>query len=274
MSRRTLLSTLVVLGSVVAASVVLADQGRRPSPQPRPRPPVVVRGEVFVGGYFYDPVFGPYPWWPHTGYPYWYFPRYDERAFIRIKVEPDHAAVYVDGFFAGVVDDFDGLFDGLPLTPGGHTLVFYLDGYRTLRRNLYVPPGASFSVRELMEPLRPGEANEPPTVVPPVPEPPAGSYRVPLSKPPSSAASEGGALALPMGPHGTLDLSVQPVNAMVIVDGERWASSDGTHFNIQLRVGTHRVEVTEAGYQRFITDVVVREGETSKLNVTLTPGLR
>jgi hypothetical protein len=25
---------------------------------------------VFIGGYFYDPFFGPYPWWPLEAYPY------------------------------------------------------------------------------------------------------------------------------------------------------------------------------------------------------------
>lgn len=44
--------------------------GRRPpSPHPGGRPVVagprvsIVRGQVvFIGGYFYDPFFGPYPW--------------------------------------------------------------------------------------------------------------------------------------------------------------------------------------------------------------------
>jgi hypothetical protein len=35
---------------------------------------VVVRGHVFIDGYFYDPLYGPYPWWPRTACPYWYFP--------------------------------------------------------------------------------------------------------------------------------------------------------------------------------------------------------
>jgi hypothetical protein len=273
MSRRALLGSLIVLASVVTASFVLAEQGRRAPPPQHPRPAVVVRGEVFVGGYFYDPIFGPYPWWPRAGYPYWYFPRYDERAYIRMKVTPDDAAVYVDGFFAGVVDDFDGVFDGLPLTPGGHTLVFYLEGFRTLRRNLYVPPGASFSVREVMEPLRDGEASDPPTLLPPVPTPPPGTYRLPQTAAPSISA-EAGPAVLPIGPYGTLDLRVQPATATVLIDNEKWASSDGTHFVVHLRAGTHRIEVAEPGYQRFITEVVLKDGETTTLNVTLVPGLR
>jgi hypothetical protein len=34
----------------------------------------------------------------------------------------------VDGFYAGIVDDFNGVFQSLPLTPGGHTVVLYVEG--------------------------------------------------------------------------------------------------------------------------------------------------
>jgi hypothetical protein len=35
--------------------------------------------------------------------------------------------VYVDGFYPGIVDDFNGVvFQALPLTPGGHTIILYL----------------------------------------------------------------------------------------------------------------------------------------------------
>ena len=39
---------------------------RHPTP---PAPAVAARAHVFVGGYFYDPFFGPYPWWHRTAYP-------------------------------------------------------------------------------------------------------------------------------------------------------------------------------------------------------------
>ena len=141
MLRRLVVWTLVLVWSALSADLLLADQGRRRTPDPpRPKPQIVVRGEVFIGGYFYDPVYGTYPWWPRNVYPHWYYPRYDSRAYVRMSVTPDEAAVYVDGFYAGVVDDFDGVFDGLPLSPGGHTITFYLDGYRTVRHNIYVQP--------------------------------------------------------------------------------------------------------------------------------------
>src|SRR3982074_77057 len=58
------------------------------------------RGVVFVGGYFYDPFFGPYPWWGPGAYSYPYFPVYDDRAQVRVLVTPKEAAVYVDGSHA------------------------------------------------------------------------------------------------------------------------------------------------------------------------------
>ena len=62
---------LLVMGSLSAATQRRAVP-RHPTP---PAPAVAVRGHVFVGGYFYDPFFGPYPWWHRTAYPYWLLPR-------------------------------------------------------------------------------------------------------------------------------------------------------------------------------------------------------
>jgi hypothetical protein len=107
--------------------------GERARPAPKSQARVVVRGPVFVGGYFYDPLYGPYPWWPRTGYPHWYVPIYDQRADLRVKVTPKDSAVYVDGFYAGLVDEFDGVFQALPLPPGGHRVLLYRPGYRSER---------------------------------------------------------------------------------------------------------------------------------------------
>jgi hypothetical protein len=146
--------------------------------------PPVVRGEVvFVGGYYYDPFFGPYPWWAPVAYPRAYFPVYDDRAQLRVVVTPREAAVLVDGFFAGIVDDFDGLFERLPLPPGGHDIALYLEGYRTEHKNLYLQPGTTFRLELSMERLVSNERSELPEVAPAVPPPPPGSYR-PARRPP------------------------------------------------------------------------------------------
>src|SRR5207245_6501194 len=67
---------------------------------------------VLAGGYFYDPFWydpwyggfaGPWGWYP----PYRYYNVGPESA-IRFDVKPNNAEVYVDGYYAGIVDDFDG----------------------------------------------------------------------------------------------------------------------------------------------------------------------
>jgi hypothetical protein len=79
---------------------------------------------------------------------------------------------------------------------------------------------------------------------------------------------------VPMTAVGTHELRVQPPTATVVIDGQRWMSSDGAHFVVQLPVGTHRLDVSELGYQQFIRDVQVRDGETVVLNVALVPAVR
>jgi hypothetical protein len=227
---------------------------------------------VFVGGYFYDPYFGPYPWWHRTAYPYWYFPVFDSRAQLHLRVAPEpaeEAAVYVDGFYAGVVDDFNGVFQGLPLTPGGHGVTLYLEGYRTIRRNVYLSPGSTFDLRETMQPLPPGEVAEPPEVVPPVPPPPAGTYRPPVT-PPRSPLPPAAPATSSTG-VGTLDLRVEPADIEVRIDGQPWLSADEGHFVVQLSPGTHRLELRKTGTFMLATDVGISQGETNTLEFKLKP---
>lgn len=265
-------TTATVLGVVAMciATAGAADAQRRAAPRP-PAPPrhdVIVRGHVFVGGYFYDPMFGPYPWWSRAAYPYWYFPIYDRRADVRIQVTPKEAGVYVDGFYAGVVDDFDGVFQTLPLPPGGHTIVVYLEGYRTSRYNVYLHPGSTFKVRDVMPRLAAGAASEPPPVAPALPPPPPGSYTTPRMP---ARGAPGEPPILQASGFGTLDLRVQPGTADIVIDGQRWISSDEGHMLVQVPAGMHRVEIDKSGYRRYAADIEVREGEMTPLNVSLMP---
>jgi hypothetical protein len=85
-------ATLSALVSLLMLPAAVGAQRRAvPRHPPHPQPAVAVRGHVFIGGYFYDPYFGPYPWWPRTAYPYWYVPIYDRHAEVRMRVEPKAA---------------------------------------------------------------------------------------------------------------------------------------------------------------------------------------
>jgi hypothetical protein len=225
------------------------------------------RGVVFVGGYFYDPFFGPYPWWGPAAYPYPYFPVYDDRAQVRVMVEPNDAAVYVDGYYAGIVDDFDGLFQSLPLSPGGHDITVYLDGYQTVHQRLYLPPRKSYKLRYTLRPVAAGEKSEAPPVAPPVPPPPPGSAMIP--RPPLSGAPA--LAAAPASGFGTLTLRVQPGDADILIDGERWnGSTPGERLAVQLAAGRHHIEIRKAGFSSFVTDISIQPGDATPLNVSLS----
>ena len=160
----------------------------------------------------------------------------------------------------------------LPLPPGGHEIVFYLAGYRTVHHSLYLAPGSTVKLHETMEGLPAGESSEPPLVVPPVPPPPVGSSLLPRTPRPAWAPPAPPPLErTPATTYGTFSLRVQPAGAEVMIDGERWVSSGGDIFVIQLATGSHHIDVFWGGYQDFSTEILVREGETKALNVSLTP---
>ena len=187
----------------------------------------------------------------------------------RLQVTPPHTEVYVDGHRAGVVDDFDGFSQRLRVTAGEHLIELYLDGHRPVSQPIRFTAGETYRIRHAMEPLPPGEA------APPRPTP--GTLQGNPGLPPQTPAAFD-ALGRPIGGggnpsglpgSGTIAIRVQPADAVVLVDGERWQSS-GDRLEIHVTAGAHRIEVQKQGYQPFSTSVQVRPGETSGLNVSLT----
>jgi len=72
---------------------------------------------------------------------------------------------------------------------------------------------------------------------------------------------------------GTLAIQVQPGDAEIQIDGERWDGSDGgSRLSVQLAEGAHRVEIRKSGYRTYTANVRVRRGQTEPLNVSLTQG--
>ena len=66
-------------------------------------------------------------------------------------------SVYVDGYAAGRVDDYDGVFQRLRLVPGPHEIVIYHPSHRTLRQNIYYNPGSTHTIRHTLEPCSAGD---------------------------------------------------------------------------------------------------------------------
>lgn len=230
-------------------------------------------GPVYVPTYGYG--WGFYgPWWPGYGFysagfwpygwasPYPYAVAADGEASVRVQVTPPEAEVFVDGYSAGTVDHYDGLFERLGVAPGEHTIELYLQGYRSARQDLHVEPGGSYKIRYQMEPLAPGEPAPTRPVPPePLPTPETGASRGVAAPPPTGVATA------PAG-FGILLLHTQPEDVDVFVDGGRWTASHGT-LTLHLPPGRHHLELRRDGYLPFTTDVDIAPGEESPLNVML-----
>jgi hypothetical protein len=225
-------------------------------------PAYAERGHRGGGGFSSSYHLGFGQWFPYPYPPFIFGPGAlpDHIVSLRLQVTPREALVYVDGFAAGEVDDYDGVFQRLRLIPGPHEIVIYHPGHRTLRQSVYYNPGSSHTIRYTLDPLAPGEAQEP--------------QPVPRALPPPAPAAPPQAGARPVDPSrmGTLALGVQPDDATILVDGEPWkGSSSQGRVVIQLPEGSHRVRVEKSGFQPFNVDVDVRAGETTSFNVSLVP---
>lgn len=72
---------------------------------------------------------------------------------VKLKVKPRDAEVFVDNYFAGYVDDFDGVFQGLKLDRGGYRIEIRKPGYETLHFDVHVQPDRTITYRGEMKPV-------------------------------------------------------------------------------------------------------------------------
>ena len=262
-----------------------------------------VRIGVGVGVGYYRPYYGPwfsfgYSWYPgfYYGYPYYGYPFYGYPyarsyygypyygypggypyyygASLRLQVTPREAEVFVDGYFAGTVDDFDGTFQRLDAEPGEHDLELYLPGHRSVQQKLYLQPGKTTKVKLAMQPLAPGDS-EP---VRPVGVPSSSRLDARNGAPRPRRQPRADDVT-PVEPtrdrdatYGSLSIRVQPGDAEILIDGERWEGPATTErFVVGLAAGRHVIEIQKPGFRRYTTEVTVRNGVTTPLNVLLTP---
>lgn len=134
-------------------------------------------GYGFGLGYFaYDPfLFGGYGGGPYGGYPSGGYGGYDPYqgsygqgsygqggygqggygsagqyrgvGSIRLRVKPSDAQVYVDGYFTGVVDSFDGAFQRLTIEAGAHKVEVRADGYEPVQVDVMVLPDETITYK-------------------------------------------------------------------------------------------------------------------------------
>src|SRR5262245_60395330 len=122
--------------------------------------------------YYRSPDYPYYPYYqPYPSYPFYrpspsypsstYYPDdrdlYSPITSLQLSVTPWNAEVFIDGFYAGTVDDFDGSDERLRVEPGNHTVEVFSPGHRTLTRKIYLQPGLTFTLGAVLEALAPGE---------------------------------------------------------------------------------------------------------------------
>jgi len=250
---------------------------------------VAVNGGFYFGSPFWYgyPWYYGYPTYPYAlgGYPYGQHVAPHDSA-LRLEVTPKEAEVYIDGYYAGVVDDFDGAFQRLRVAPGQHELALYREGYRTTHQTVNLSADSTFKVHFNMEKLAPGVVADPrPTPQQPPPNvsqtPPPNQPGPPQGAPPGGRSGrrgpppppppdQGAPRAGSTSAYGTLAVRVQPGNAAITIDGDRWAGPEGQdRLLVELAEGTHHVQIERDGFESYSSDVTIRRGETTPLNVSL-----
>lgn len=233
----------------------------RPAPPARPQPSApsrVVVPQPYVYRYPYPGVTLDF-WY---GYPYPYgYPVPPEYVFVapetvsgnlRLDVSPKDAEVYVDGYYTGIVDDFNGIFDHLTLTAGPHSIEIRKSGFETLVLDVYVQPRRTIRYRATMQPAQPGS----------------------ISAQPESRGVMAPAGGDVLGPPGDLRLDVTPKDAQVYVDGFYVGIVDdfsGRNQRLNLAPGPHHVELLATGYELLSFDVTIESRQTLNYRGTLTP---
>ena len=108
-------------------------------------------------GYFYDPAmwgyYSPYgyggydPYYGGGGGGYYSRERYRDVGALRLKVKPEHGQVYVDGYYVGEVDSFDGVFQKLQIEAGAHRVEIRAPGYETVQFEVMVLAGETVTYK-------------------------------------------------------------------------------------------------------------------------------
>lgn len=119
-------------------------------------------GSFGMGFFYYDPCWWGYPGgcYPGGGYGgygggYGYGQPGEALGALRLKITPRAAQVYVDGYYSGVVDQFDGTFQRLKIATGGHRIEVRLDGYEPLVFEVLIPPFETITYTGELKPKLP-----------------------------------------------------------------------------------------------------------------------
>ena len=272
-------------------------------------------GGYWRGGHFYYYPwgwgwgFGPsFSWWYgdpyYYGYPYGYGyyggPRYYDRSdmgALDLDVSPGRTHVFVNGEDLGEVDKYDGWPGYLWLPRGTYDIAFYLDGYKTIARQISIYPGTVIDIDDRMEH---GESVRPEDLATKTHERRDDRMRYEQERSDRIDRGQyddddqdwhdrvrrdrdgrgydrdrGGDRA--DGSRGHLRLSVQPDDASVYLDGQFVGT--GTDLSLlrgglAIGPGTHHLAVVRPGHKAVERDFTVKEGEDVRLDIELETGSR
>jgi hypothetical protein len=274
---------------------------------------------IFIGGGFgYDPFFynfyypfgywGPSVYWGPDYDPYYnsrprsYYDR-DEMGALDLDVSPGRTHVFVDGQDLGEVDNFDGWPDYLWLPKGTYDVAFYLDGYKTIARQISIYPGNVIDIDDRMES---GPSVRPEDLATKTHErrderlsqerererrydgrgdDEGWRDRVRRDRGPRGDGDRadrgdrgeyrGRPPAGDDSARGRLHLAVQPEDASVYVDGRFVGTGSDLSMmraGLPLAVGDHKLAIVRPGRQAQEKTFTVKAGEDVKLDVNLESG--
>ena len=209
-----------------------------------------------------------------------------ELAIVSTDVRPKDARVYLDNRFVGRARYLDGRPGYLYLAPGSYRLELRLDGYQTVAIGVVAEAGCRFDLKHRLQRV-PGTKNEQKAdygkgkpfnrvfapfntaAVGPTAGPPGGpdsTLRPELDRTDSSGGGK-----RPIG--AALKLRVSPDSASIGIDGAFVATAQELlrmERPLAVSTGSHRIEVSAPGYERFSQTIELGDGEVLELSVDLT----
>ena len=118
---------------------------------------------LFDLDFYYQFPYGTYPYYRY-GYPYppYYYPvpapeyetdiEAEAAGSVRIDIPQRDATIYVDGFYVGMVEDFNGDTEQLNLVPGPHHLEIRAPGFQTAIFDVNIQSGKTITYRTALVP--------------------------------------------------------------------------------------------------------------------------
>ncbi len=241
--------------------------------------------------YYYRPYYGYWGYWGYSpsywdlywdggwGYGYatgphhYYGTRYRSRYYndigsIRLMVEPEETKVYVDGYYAGEADDFDGIFQRLHVSPGRHDISLKLQGHQSHRLKVYVPPDETLKIHYQMVRGPESQTTEATVGRPWDEERYERRERYSVRRDRDDDEDEDEEDEADEDETGILRIDLEPKDATVYVDGEFHGSGRDAR-RLELAPGRHKIEIVRPGYKTVERQVDVRPGRSEDLEVHL-----